>query len=85
MNYNWYNVINKTDFEALGLPSKEVTVNLVGIGEKTILVTKGELVSLTYEGVLLSANLNNKNPFAFEGYAIYLDLNNNIWLGVETA
>jgi hypothetical protein len=83
MNVNWYNIINKDDFLALDLPSKEITVFLTGIGQRTILITSGEKVSVLYNDVFLSLELNGKNPFEFDGHAVYLDSNNDIWLGVE--
>lgn len=81
---NWYNIINRTEFLALGLPSKELTLNLTGLGEKTILVTSGNGVSLLYEGIFLTAELNGNNPFVFENHAIYIDSNHDIWLGIGT-
>ncbi len=87
MIYDWYKIINKTEFEATGLVSREVEVLLDGVGLRTILVTKGNLLSITYEGVFLSIgvadDIETHNPFAFGGYAVYLDSNNDIWLGIE--
>lgn len=82
MNFDWYKIINKTEFEALDLVSKEVEVILDGIGLSTILVTKGNLISLVYDGVMVSIGVTEDNPFVFDGYAVYLDENNDIWLGV---
>jgi hypothetical protein len=84
MTYDWYKIINKTEFEADDLPSREVQVVLEGVGLKTILVTKGLLVSLVYDGAMLSPGLNDENPFAFGGYAAYIDANEDVWLGIET-
>lgn len=85
MEYDWYNIINYDDFIALGLPSKTVDVILEGIGQAEILVTLGDSVSLTYDDVFLTAKLNGNNPFAFDGYAIYHDDNDDIWLGIEVS
>lgn len=79
--YNWFNIFNKTDFEALGLPSREYTFNLQGIGLKTILATKGEGVSVLVDGVFLKINLNDRNPFKMDSRAVYLDADNNVWVG----
>ena len=84
MIYNWYNLINYDDFVAMDLPSHAVEVYLEDIGLKTILITKGSYVSILYEGIFLSYNLNAENPFAFEGHAIYKDTNNDLWLGIQT-
>lgn len=83
MIYNWYKIFNKTEFEALGLVSKTYSLNLEDIGNKDILVTKGNYISIQYETVTLPLNLNSKNPFPFEGHAIYIDDSNDVWLGIE--
>jgi hypothetical protein len=85
MTAKWFNIINKNDFLDLDLPSKELELNLTDIGVKTILVTSGVGVSLVYEGIQLMVGLNDRNPFSFEGHAVYLDSNNDIWLGIEDA
>jgi hypothetical protein len=72
MIFNWYRVINLAEFEATGLVSQEIEVVLAGIGLRTILVTKGRLVSIHYEGVTLSIGLTDANPFIFDGHAVYL-------------
>lgn len=85
MIYDWYNIVNKTEFEASGLVSQELELNLEGVGQKSILVTKGNLVSLVVDGIIISLGLSDANPFAFGGYAIYLDASNNVWLGIPTS
>ncbi len=85
MIFDWYKILNRAEFEALDLVSREVQVVLDGIGLKTILVTKGNLYSITYEGVMLSIGVTDENPFAFGGYAVYLDQNDDIWLGIATS
>lgn len=80
--FTWYQIFNLSEFEALSLVSKEYTFNLENVGEKTILVTKGNGVSLTYEGIMLMINLNGKNPFEFDDHAVYIDDNNNVFLGL---
>ena len=81
MNYNWYFIFNTDEFTALGLVSKTYELTLSGIGRKNILVTKGELFGITYEGVFLALNLNQKNPFEFEDMAIHVHDNSNVFLG----
>ncbi len=80
--YDAYKLINLDDFEALELVSRKLTIILGTLGQKEVLVTKGNLVSILYNDVLLSVNLNDKNPFEFEGYAAFIDPNNDIWLGI---
>lgn len=81
--YNWYKVFNSDEFEALGLVSKTYTLNLEGIGTKSFLVTKGDMLSVTYDGVFLSIDSNAHNPFEFDGMAIYRDDNNDVFWGIE--
>lgn len=83
MTYTWYNIFNKTVFEGLGLEFKEYTFNLEGIGQKTIIVSKGNYLSMTYEGIMLAINVNDQNPFLFDDHAIYLDENDDVWLGIK--
>lgn len=83
MIYDWYLIFNKAAFEATGLVSKAYTLDLEDIGEKTILVTQGNYISILYEGVLLSLDMIDENPFAFDGHAIYLDANGDVHLGIE--
>lgn len=82
MTFDVYKIINIDDFEAAVIVSRTVTGLFGDLGLKSILVTKGNCISLLYEGVFLSLNLNDKNPFVFEGHAIFVDPNNDLWLGI---
>ncbi len=84
-HYDAYKIINLDDFNDLELVSRKLSIVLGTLGLVDILVTKGNLVSLFYDGVFLSLNLNDKNPFEFEGKAIFIDPDNNIWLGLPVA
>ena len=81
--YTWFKIFNKVEFEALGLVSKTYTWDLEGIGLKDILVTKGEGIGMLYDGVFLPLQLNDLNPFALDHRAIYIDANNDVYLGIE--
>lgn len=84
MTFTWFQIFNLDEFEALNLVSKVYTLELEGLGEKDFLVTKGNMVSVAYEGVMLSLGLNAENPFAFEGLAIYQDEEtNDVYVGIE--
>ena len=82
MNYEWFKIFNKTEFEALNLISKEYTYNFEGIGNKTILVTKGNVLSVLFDDIFMSVNLNDNNPFEMDDRAVYLDANNDVWVGI---
>ena len=82
----WYKTFNLTVFIATGLVSRTQTFPLDNIGDVDITITQGNLTSLVFEDVtgkpkMLPINLNEKNPFVFEGYGVYLDGNNDIWIG----
>jgi hypothetical protein len=80
--FEWYFLANKADFEATGLTSFEAKVVLNGIGEKTVLFTKGNLISIYYDTYFLPIGLNGANPFRYGNYAVFLDQSDDIWLGV---
>lgn len=82
MQYTWFKIFNRTEFEALALVSKTYAVNLQGLGEKEILVTKGVGIGMLYDGVFLSLELNDANPYAFDDRAIYVDEADDVYLGV---
>lgn len=83
--YTVFKLFNLVDFQATGLVARELDVVLEGIGEKKILITNSNYVSILYDGVFLPINLNNKNPFEFGSRAVFLDPNNDVWLGLLNA
>lgn len=83
MTFDWYKIVNRAEFLAEGLVSRELEVVLEGVGTKTVMIVVGNLFSLIYEGVMLSIGVTEENPFAFDGHAIYLDENDDVWLGIE--
>ena len=82
MNFDWYKITSQDDFLALGVPSKAFDLELEDIGQVTVLVTSGNRVGILYDGVFLAVGLNGDNPFEFDGYAVFLDENDDIYLGV---
>lgn len=86
MDFIWYKIFNTAEFDALDLISKTYTLVLENIGQKDVLVTKGEGYGITYEGVFLSLLLNDLNPFSIDDHAVYVDENDDVYLGlpVET-
>lgn len=57
------------------------------VGQKDILITRSNEVSIVYEDVFLPVVFRGQNPYSFAGtdktYAVYLDDNNDVWLGIE--
>jgi len=83
MTFNWFKIFNKTEFLATGLVSRTLSLNLEGVGQKKILVTFGNLIGVAYEGVFLTLTEGGDNPFIFEGHALYIDSNNDVFIGFE--
>ena len=83
MNYFWYLIFNRAEFEALNLVSKTYNLDLEDLGLKSILVTNGNTLGITYNGVYLPVKMNLKNPFEFEGLAVYEAESGNVYLGIE--
>ena len=83
MIFNWFKIFNIGEFDALGLVSRTYTYVLGDLGQKDILVTKGETYGITYDGVFLSVGMIDKNPFSLDGYGVYKDSNDNVYLGIE--
>lgn len=69
--YKWFKIFNFDEFQESGLVSRLYSVELENIGPKDFLVTQGNLVSVTSEGIILPILLNDKNPFEFESNAVY--------------
>jgi len=84
MIYDWFKIFNKTEFDAEELVSKTYTLIFEGIGQVEILVTQGETLGVLYDGVFLSVNMSDENPFEFDGHAVYLDsASQDVYLGIE--
>lgn len=81
MNYDWYQVTNLDDFIASGLISQEFEL-VFPTGLKTLLLTAGNLYSLTFDDVFLSIGMSEKNPFEFDGHAVFYDDDGLLWLGI---
>lgn len=80
--FNWYRLFNNEEFISTELTSMEIIFDMIGIGEKTVLITRGENTSILYEEVFLSVNLNDKNPFRMGEHAVFIDPNDDVWLGI---
>jgi hypothetical protein len=83
--FNWYRLFNYDEFLSTSLVSKTITVALEDIGEVPVLIVQGNVTSIVYDDVMLSISLNEKNPFRYGNYAVFLDDNNDVWLGIYNA
>jgi len=79
---NWFRLFRLPNFDDLGLTSTQISVALEGYGLHDILICKGNETSILYEGVFLTINMNGKNAFRLDDNAVYLDSNDDVWLGI---
>lgn len=80
--YNWYKLLNTSEFILADIPSRELTLELEDRGVKEIMVTRANYISILYEGIFLSVSIDGNNPFVFEGHAAYIDSQQDLWLGI---
>lgn len=85
MTFDWYKVINRAEFLATGLVSRELDVFLEGVGAKTVLVTVGNYFSITIDEVMLSVGMTEDSPFVFQDRAVYVDANEDVWYGIKVS
>lgn len=83
MIFDWYKLFSMDEFLETGLTSRELIRVLETIGRTTVLISRGNVVSLTYNEVFLPINFLEANPYVDSGYASYIDGENNVWLGIE--
>lgn len=84
MIFRWFKIFNAADFSELDLVSKKYTLELEGVGIKDILVTQGVGLGLTYEGVFIPVQMNEKNPTVVDGFASYInEETDDVYLGIE--
>ncbi len=82
---DWYEIFDATEFEASGLVSRSLSVQLTGRGEATFHITRGNLLGVTYLDTFLPVQLLGANPFAAGGYAVYRDPDDKVWFGFDVA
>lgn len=83
MSVNWYKLFNVTEFLAEGLVSRTLVLELEGIGTQTFEIFRGNYVSVLYADTFLPIELLDQNPYAREGYAVYKDTADDVWIGIE--
>lgn len=80
--FTWYCLFNNDEFLATGYISFMSSFLINGFQEKTFLICRGVTTSVLYEDHYLVVGLNGRNPFRFNDHAIFLDDNNDVWLGI---
>lgn len=85
MTVAWYNIGNKAEFEAKGIPQEAFTKELEDLGQQEIVFLKGFSFSVIFMGEVLTPVLNNRNPFFRNKASCYIDPETSeIWVGYET-
>jgi hypothetical protein len=83
LDFDWYKIINRAQFVNLNLASRTVTLDLADRGLTEITVVRGVGVGFVVDEKFIRANLNQRNPFYFDGLAVYQDPAQDLWLGFE--
>lgn len=82
---NWYNIGNKAEFEAKGIPQEAFTKELEDLGQQEIVFLKGFEFSVIFMGEMLTPSLNGRNPYDKGKVACYVDPEtSDVWVGHET-
>lgn len=81
--WNWFKIFNYDEFLALELSSRNMVAVLKDVGTENILISRGNILSISFRGVYLPINLLDVNPNISEGYGSYIDSNRDVWLGIE--
>ena len=85
MKVAWYNIGNKAEFEAKGIPQEVFTKELEDLGQQEIVFLKGFEFSVIFMGEMLTPSLNGRNPDEQGTGACYVDPEtSDVWVGHET-
>lgn len=85
MTVNWYNIGNKAEFEAKGIPQEAFTKELEDLGQQEIVFIKGFSFSVIFMGEMLMVGMNGRNPFYKNKASCYIDPEtSDVWVGYET-
>lgn len=82
--FTYFKTFNVDDFESKELVAFEYEYEFEGFGLKKVFATKGTRLNVMIDDVFLSIELNAKNPFKFEGRAVFISPNNDVYIGIET-
>jgi hypothetical protein len=81
--FDWYEIFDANEFQASETPSRSLNVFLEGVGFEEVLITKGGFQSVTFRGVFLPVTFLNRNPYEREGYAVYKNEDEKVFLGIK--
>lgn len=82
--WNWFKLFNADAFMAEELASRNLVAVLQDVGTENILISRGNLLSITFRGVYMPISLLDINPSYAEDYGVLKDSNGDVWLGIES-
>lgn len=81
----WYLVFNLTEWLATELISRTLTIFPEGMEQMDILITQGNVTGITVDDTFLPLGFGEQNPWFENGYGIFKDSDENVYLGFEVA
>lgn len=81
MSWNYWKVYTVKKFEVQNVPQVTITRDLDTLGTVEISFFQGFNLSVLFQEVILTPNLNDRNPFYKNGVAAYIDEKGQIWVG----
>ncbi len=82
--WNWFKLFNANEFMAEELTSRNLIAVLQDVGTENILISRGNLLSITFRGVYMPIDLLEINPSYAEEYGVLKDALGDVWLGIES-
>lgn len=83
MIFDWYRLFNLTEWRAEELPSRTLIIDLEDRGRTEFLISEGNETGILYDDEFLPVNFLEQNPYVKNGYAVYLDANDDVHFGFE--
>ncbi len=79
---SWYLIFNLVEFQATELVSQKISLFLTGLGLTEFLVTQGNSTNVLVDGMFLPVQFNDQNPYVKDGYGVFVDVDDNVWIGI---
>lgn len=80
--WRWYKIFNLNELNRLNIPDYYLNINLRGLGNQDIVISKGFNISVLFLGYWITPMLNNRNGFSVQNkVSAYIDNENNLWVG----
>lgn len=80
--FDWFRLFNMENFTQSDLVSYEFQAVLGQYGLKDVLVTKGNKTGVLIDDVFMCIEMNDKNPTRFGERALFIDENDDVWIGI---